>query len=742
MNRSLVMSKGFADETANMDGTIKQKVLTFMGKFQRGVDGGLDLKQPKGARSPAVWTARVNDNYRAVLADVGQNMFALISVRTHDEAYDLAGHLRVEINPVTGGYDIIDSSALEKARALAAATVRVESAMAPQHEARDDARNGAATSGEPATATAPAGELPPVGVPEPETVHLEADDLVSVGLDPEIARSLSGEVERSRAEEVAENLPTAQGMALLDLMAGRAPEDVRADYAASDPVDVSDVRAALKRPVSQMTFVDMEDAQAVQAAMNGSLEAWRVWLHPAQRVLTDHGPWNGPFRVTGGAGTGKTVTAVHRAVHLAGQPGLERSGEARFAPVLFVTFTRNLATAIESQVSTVIRSGDTAPQARQEQDRIMRNIEVLNVDALARRIAVMDPGLAEKVTKGSALRGFEVEGLCATAVSGTRVAPGFLLEEWEQVVLANGITTRDGYLRVARAGRGQRLSRAQRVEVWRCIERLTSELSLSRRFTWEQLRDEVARALAADPSLVERLGVGHLVVDEAQDLTASHWRMLRALVPEGPDDMFLAGDSHQRIYGRPVPLSRFGIETRGRSRRLTVNYRTSRQILRWSLGVADGEADDLDVGVDPLTGERSVFDGPPVEVPGRDDLDPDPDRAVVAWIRGIVASGGELRDVAVLCRTVAGVKDMLDVLEAADIPGAEIKGDTSEDRAGDAVRIMTMHRAKGLEYTAVAIRDGGDLPTEEQAADDLSVRKTRNLYYVAATRARERLLVC
>lgn len=763
MTRSIVMSKQFADETAKMDGTLKQRVLTFMGKFQRGVDGGLDLKQPKGARSRSVFTARVNDNYRAVLADVGGDAWALISVRPHDDAYTFAGTLRIEVNPRTGGFDIIDERALAKARALAAGTVRVAGTSGgpvgtPPARGTDEGDSWAGSRG---SRPDPGAE----GSAESEVVELDEDELLSVGLDPATAHSLAGSANRRQAEDVAENLPTAQGAALLDVLAGRSIAEIQADYMAPEPVDTHDVQAALKRPVSQMTFVDMEDAQAVQAAMSGSLEAWRVWLHPAQRALVDHGPWRGSFRVTGGAGTGKTVTAVHRAVHLARQPGLVRTPGARFAPVVFVTFTRNLATAIESQVRAVIRSGDVTGDeaAKKEQDRVAHNIEVINTDALARRIADLDPALAELVGKGRPATATELGRACADAVIGTSVEPGFLAEEWEQVVLGGGLTSRDQYLVVPRSGRGRRLSRAQRVEVWRCVERLTTELSVMNRYTWEQLRDLVARALEADEreggaasavgsasGLRARTGVRHLVVDEAQDLTASHWRMLRALVPVGPDDLFIAGDAHQRIYGRPVPLSRFGIETRGRSRRLTVNYRTSREILRWSLGVADAGADDLDEEIDPLTGERSVFSGPAVDVNGEGtlaDLGADPDGAMVQWIRALfdeVDDMGERkywpRDIAVVRRDNRGVADTVGVLSDAGIDAVEVKGNTDEERLDDAVRVMTMYRAKGLEYKAVVIRDGDQMPPEGDAAVDTEKRKLRNLFYVAGTRARERLL--
>ena len=258
---------------------------------------------------------------------------------------------------------------------------------------------------------------------------------------------------------------------------------------------------------------------------------------------------------------------------------------------------------------------------------------------------------------------------------------------------------------------------------------------------------------------MRRLGVRHVIVDEAQDLTAAHWRLLRALVPQRKDDIFIVGDSHQRIYGRHVPLSRFGIETRGRSKRLTINYRTSRQIFAWSLGVVDQKADDLDEGTDSMLGARSIFSGHAVERPGFDGLPEDPDEALLAWIRRVrkdmsvdaelaSSSGGadtNLSSIAVVRATRNGVDETLARLREAGLAAVKVDDRTSESALPGGIRVMTMHRAKGLEYRAVAVRDASaenQKASEAQGGRQTDPRTRLNLLYVAATRARERLLVC
>lgn len=698
MTVRVVMSDLFQKSQSHLDGSMKSRVLDFIVKLQQNPDSpGLQLKSPQGVADSRVKVGRVNDFYRAVVVELPHGTgYVLAAVRPHDDAYDYAGRLRFGVNEVTGALEVADQ----------AETLRMLDAV------------------ETSAATPP--EATPV------LADVGAGTLVKFGLGADLAERLTGITDETAFYEVVDTLPRAQGDAVLDLATGRTPEDVWDDLVQrepTEPIDPDDVEAALHRPLSRLSFVPFENEEEFRAALEGDLDKWRVWLHPLQRTLAEHGGWNGPYRVTGGAGTGKTVTAIHRARHLAERVRREvTSGEAPAgSKVLVTTFTRNLATAIQAQLVKLAGPG------------VLDQVEVANIDRLAQRVWRGSGG----VRRGERVLGDtsdEVREAWSTAASGTDYDSAFLESEWRDVVVAQGLVTREEYLQASRAGRGRRLSRPQRAEVWQLLERFQQILSASDAITFMQVVDRAADVAGED--------FRYAVVDEAQDLHPAHWRLLRALVRRGADDLFIVGDAHQRIYGRPVVLSRLGIETRGRSRRLTVNYRTSRQILRWCLATAGGIAvDDLEGDDETLGGARSVFDGPAPEAYGFASSTLEA-QAVAARLAAWHQEGLAWKDMAGAARDRRSLDGIEAALHAAQIPLARADAQTDEDQLGDAVRLMTMHRAKGLEYRAMVLaRMSQDqvpprwLGTLVQEERDVELRKERNLVYVAASRARERLFV-
>ncbi len=238
--------------------------------------------------------------------------------------------------------------------------------------------------------------------------------------------------------------------------------------------------------------------------------------------------------------------------------------------------------------------------------------------------------------------------------------------------------------------------------MWLAIEQFQLLMRAQSQTTFTELASRAATALESDPDLRDQFGYLYAVIDEAQDLHPAHWKLLRALIPAGTDDLFIVGDAHQRIYGKPAPLSRFGIETRGRARRLTVNYRTSREILRWCLQIADTDADDLDTASDTLAGARSVFGGPEPESLGFKSKSEE-DKGIAAKIEQWVADGYSRSDIAVFTYERNDVREICESLEAAGVDAEVVNENTKEEKLGDVVRVMTMHRAKGLEYRAVAM---------------------------------------
>lgn len=704
MKRHVQLHEMFEDSYDKLDGSVKGKVLNFMVKLQQDPNAtGLDFKKPKGAANKYIRTARVNDNYRAVLVDPGGNAaLYLIAVMTHDDAYEFAGKITLQVNTKTGAAELFDHVALQEA---------IDSAPMP-------------------SAAADTPFMP---------ASVKSVDLERFGVEAGLAEKLTHVIGEKSFLAIAEALPNTQASAVLDLAFGKSPDDVWRDYAIDEPgpVDPDDIEKALKRPISQLNFTAAagDNEAELRAVLEGDFAKWRVWLHPLQRNLADHDGWNGPFRVTGGAGTGKTVTALHRARHLAERLDAEGSS----ASVLMTTYTRNLVRAIEAQLIELAGK------------EITQRVDVLNVDALARK-AVASTETGRTLVSNSTLvhdgdsRVLQLWSVAARQ-SGQNWEPGFLADEWSLVVLGNSIESEAAYLRVARSGRSRRLSRPQRADIWDTVEHFQRLMRAEGLITFTELAARAAAALVADPKLRDKFNYRFAIVDEAQDLHPAHWKLVRSLVAPGTDDLFIVGDAHQRIYGRPTPLSRYGIETRGRSRRLTINYRTSREILEWILRVADPDVDDLDVDADTLQGSRSVFGGPAPEMFGYNT-----EAAEYAGIAAIIKhwedEGLGAADIAVFTYEKRHIDDIVHRLEDDGIKAAKVGSNTPEEKLGDVVRVMTMHRAKGLEYRGVVLARVGEneFPPayisgkkgDERARE---LKKLRSVLYVAGSRARERMAV-
>ena len=444
---------------------------------------------------------------------------------------------------------------------------------------------------------------------------------------------------------------------------------------------------------------------------------WRTFLHPNQRQIAYHPGYSGPAQVTGGPGTGKTVTVLHRAAFLA---------EHAAAPILVTTFAGNLAEALQAQLGLLI--GDP---------RLRENIEVLNVDRLAYRVVRQARG-APVVADQRTLR-----SRWTVAATATPFTPAFLSNEWEQVILAQDLHTEQAYLTCARTGRGRPLTKAQRSQVWQVTQQVTAELKAANQATHLQLANEATRLLRQAGTLAYR----HILVDEAQDLHPAQWRLLRAAVAPGPDDLFIAADPHQRVYDNRVSLASLGISVRGRSRRLSLNYRTTQEILAWTVPLLGTDpVTGLDGEVDSLIGYRSPMHGPRPQqrltVSRAEEFNFLAER-IGAWL----SDGIEPHAVGVAARSAALVREAREALRVAGIETVSLngRGDTKAVRAG------TMHAMKGLEFQAVAVIgvEHGLVPepaavtpaAEDAATHAQDLQRERCVLFVACTRARDHLYV-
>ncbi|PJM92034.1 UvrD-helicase domain-containing protein [Streptomyces sp. CB01373] len=694
----VIMADVFGKSYDALDGSVQPQVLQFIMKMQRDPDSnGLNLKPPKGAKDKRVRTARVTDNYRAVLMHYADRIYYLVAVLPHDDAYDFAANILFDINKVTGGIELINLGSLY-------------GTLSGQPKAADTA---------PGTPSLFAG--------------VSDADFERLGVHSSIVPALREIRSEDAVLGIVETLPKLARDVILCLADGMSVEEVWEQVsslaATADEVDTADYEAAIERPATKEAFVVTGDFAEFGRILTEPLSAWRIFLHPAQRALAERKtPYKGSVRVTGGPGTGKTVVALHRVKALA-----ERlpAGQA----ILLTTFTTNLANLLKSMLKDLGGA------------QLLAKVDVRNIDKVAYGTVKETFGAEapSRLKDGEILnRWIELSQEQQTP----RFDGRFLDAEWKQVVLAQDIRSRDEYFAASRAGRGRRLNRPERAQVWSLVEEFERRLDREKAAGVTQLAVQAAR-IASGWSDEER-PYRHIVVDEAQDLHAAHWKLLRALVPDGDDDLFIVGDAHQRIYDNRTSLSAHGIKIRGRSKRLTLNYRTTRQILAASLNLlGDSKFDDLDGNPEQLRGYRSVLAGARPETTGY--RTPSEEMTALAKRVDIWQQEGiKPHEIAVVARTHAIADSAVQALRDATLVAVKVEDYRVPD-PDEGIHVMTMHRIKGLEYRAVAIVGAGaqhmPLPsavtpeTEDRLQYAADVRREQSLLFVSATRAREQLSI-
>lgn len=680
----LALDSGFLIAFGRLPRPVQRAVDAAIRRFSAHTHAGLHLEKLVGARDPRIRTIRVNDFYRGIVLALGGAQYVLLTVLPHDDANQYAVSRLFSVNQALGVLEVRDQEAIEEFARTLPATPPAEGIVA-----------GVSTA-----------DLTRLGV---------APDLVP------LVRKLANDHE---LESLCRLLPGVQADVLRGLGSGMSVEEVWEELAPRilSGVDVDDLETAARRTPERIRFVS--GPMELAAILDHPFDLWRTFLHPTQRDVAYRPSYSGPAMVTGSAGTGKTVTGLHRAVFLAGR--LPDNG----SKVLLTTYTRALADALRRQLHRL--APDPAVRAR---------IDVISVDKLAHEI-VTRAGRKVNVADGETLdRLWEAAAKAVPpyvnrAGRVATVSAAFLQREWEQVILALRLTTAEAYRDAPRRGRGAGLRTAQREQVWAAIDQVVNELARRRLRTHIQVADEAAALAAAAPSPYR-----HVVVDEGQDLHPAQWRLLRALVPPGPDDLFILADPYQRIYDSQVSLARIGIDVRGRTRRLTVNYRTTHEILDLSVRVLGGNnAVGLDDEEDTLRGYRSVTRGDAPKVAAHPNREGEVD-ALIERVGTWLEQGVEPHAIGVAARTGRLVKSITEALTGAYI-------DVADDRRGtDGVHVATMHRMKGLEFQCLAVvgLDAGILPAANAVtseADDphghrQDLQRERCLLFVALTRARD-----
>ena len=488
-------------------------------------------------------------------------------------------------------------------------------------------------------------------------------------------------------------------------------------------VDVEDFEKALELPETQRLFHVVDGEDELEAILDAPLEKWRVFLHPSQRRLVRIDA-NGPVRVLGGAGTGKTVVMMHRAKYL-----LEEVFTADTDKILVTTYTKTLAEDLRKQLDQLC--GESASK-----------IEVKNLHAWAQRFYERQVGRQLRIANDKDRR--DAMESAIAEVGEVEYSQSFYLEEWDQVVQPQNALTKDAYFKARRVGRGTRLGRKQRVGVWKVLERYREFLGMAKLTEWQDVIREVYLFLEKGDY---KLPYCSILTDEVQDLTPNELRLLRAMVPKGKADMFLVGDAHQRIYGGATRLGACGIEIRGRAKRLKLNYRTTEEIRNQAIAVLEGlDIDDLDGGVDSLKGYRSLRSGPKPELQHFETAAEEEQAILDTLARWTSEVPPE--EICIAARTNSLVKDRYaKLLKRAGIEYTQL---SNKKAAGKGIRLATMHRLKGLEFSRVllvSVQDGQvpkRLPANalaDEASREDHEKRERCLLYVAATRARDQLVI-
>lgn len=715
-----------ASKEPKHDQAVKAKIYTFLDKLSDDDSvPGLHIEPMQKPRDARVRTGRVDIHWRAVLFKLepagDEPVYVYAGTWHHDEAIKKARTTVLSMNPVNG-----------------LAVLRQDAEVADLAETAAPSRPAS-----PATAVTEA-------IPMLTDLGFFVSDLTDeFGFDRETADAAFNLVDEDELLEFAAGLETAwQADVLISMGAGTALHVIKSELRLDEPVltdpsadDDTKLLEALRHPAAQMQFTFIDDSDELRRVIEGGdFGAWRVFLHPEQRDHAERAR-SGSFRLTGGAGTGKTVVLLHRARHLARQ-----NPNAR---VVLTTFTRALAENLRRDLE---RLDPELPFATKLGDP---GILVKGVDQLSSEVRSAAGGssfgeaalVAIGSTRDSTATVAEIDWQSAIHEAGSDLpmalrSEAFFEGEYGQVILPHRICELDDYLLVRRPGRGVALDRVRRAAVWAVVAQARKNQRIAGALSFEEIAAVSAQWLRDSGETL----ADHVLIDEAQDLVPSKWQLLRALVAEGPDDLFIADDTHQRIYGQSTVLKRYGIAVQGRSRRLTLNYRTTLENLRYAMGILSGveyagaEAEDV-----TTEGYRSSRSGPkPVTRPSKSDAAQFD--AIAADVKRWIDEGVKPETIAILSVSNAASKKVQQGLGQREVPVALLN---SARITGGQPVAMTMHTAKGMEFSRVVLFDVSDgsfpppgayksLPEEEKPDLD---KRFRSLLYVAASRARDELVV-
>jgi superfamily I DNA/RNA helicase/mRNA-degrading endonuclease RelE of RelBE toxin-antitoxin system len=672
----------FTDSLARLTGEEQKAVKTTAFDLQiNPANPGMSFHKLAKAKDKNFWSVRVGSDIRLIVHKSDSSLL-LCYVDHHDKAYDWAERRKLETHPTTGAAQLVEIRETVK-EILVPVYVQTELALPPK----------------------------PAVVQRPLFSDTADAELLGYGVPAEWLDDVKQATEDTLLA-LADHLPAEAAESLLELATGGKPRVPTKPTPAVSPFD---------HPDAQRRFRVMTNVEELERALDFPWEKWTVFLHPEQRQWVER-DYAGPARVSGSAGTGKTIVALHRAAHLA-----RTHPDSR---VLLTTFSDALASALQTKLRRLLGN----------EPRLAERVDVHSIDAIGLRLYKAHIGPAA-IASRETVRGLVQEA--ANTVDDHKFGMHFLLTEWEQVVDAWRLASWEEYRDVVRLGRKTRLPEGQRTVLWSIFERVRAALRERNLITHAELFTNLAAAISSSKTVV----FDSAVVDEAQDVSVAHLRFLAALGGNRPNALFFAGDLGQRIFQQPFSWKSLGVDVRGRSRTLRVNYRTSHQIRTQADRLLGPVVTDVDGISEDRSDTVSVFNGPPPLILTFKAVGEEV-QAAGNWIAERVKAGALPHEFGVFVRSAPQLERAKAAVKAAGL-AFKILDEHVETTSGH-VSISTMHLAKGLEFRAVVVMACDDevIPLQERietVGDDADLQEVydteRHLLYVACTRARDHLLV-
>ena len=642
---------------------------------------GLRFHKLTKTKDDNFWSISANMDIRLIVHRTA-NSLLLCYVDHHNDAYAWASKRKIERHPKTGAAQLVE--------------IRETVQEITIHKPVDH---------KPVKVPALTKAKPPL------FAHLTPDDLLGYGVPTEwLADAITAT--EDTLFDLADHLPQEAAEALLEIATGGQPSQPTTIATGSNPFD---------HPDAQRRFRVMTNHEELQRALDYPWEKWTVFLHPAQQHLIERN-YSGSARISGSAGTGKTIVALHRAVFLA-----RRHPTAK---VLLTTFSEALANSLHLKLDRLVGN---EPDVR---DRI----QALSIRAIAHQLyteAFGEPNIAEAEDVRSRLISIAKE------TEGDRFPEAFLWSEWKDIVDAWQLDTWEAYRDVQRLGRKTRVGNKQREILWSIFRQVLTKLEQQQQITWNSLFRKVSEHIVESGNCPYDFAI----VDEAQDIGVASLRFLAAVGSRYPNSLFFTGDLGQRIFQQPYSWQSLGVNIRGRSQTLKINYRTSHQIRQQADRLLPASIADVDGNIEERKNTVSVFNGPTPQVKICDDADSE--RQVVGkWIADRLTDGLQPDEIGVFVRSSEQIERAIAAINQAGATPTKL--DSQVMPAQGCIAVSTMHLAKGLEFRAVAVMSCDDevLPSQqriETISDEADLEEVynteRHLLYVACTRARDHLLI-